>query len=75
VKIRYRVRNWDGFAQRCARCGGAPIKSCSPNETISSAYNIKPLSFIHFHARFSSWECRGAAALGGLKIPHGEQQC
>jgi len=30
--------------------------------------------FIHFHTRFFSTEGRWAAALGGLGIPHGQQQ-
>jgi len=35
--------------------------------------DILHFSFIHFHARFSSREGGGAAALG-LEIPHGQQQ-
>jgi len=31
-------------------------------------------SFMHFHTRFSYEESRGSAALGGLGIPHDQQQ-
>jgi len=41
---------------------------------VNKLNKVNVIHFIHFHARFSSREGRRARALGGLKIPHGQQK-
>jgi len=41
---------------------------------VNKLNNVNVIHFIHFHARFSSREGRGATSIGGRGRPHSQQQ-